>query len=588
MKFNGYNEKMYNKLKKNFLKKNNVKYTEYINWRFLTLCMFIFLSFFVLTTRIIFLQLINNENLIYASDRRTLRIEPLMNTRGIITDRIGHPLAVTVPVRAVYVDPRMIINKKDIIKHPRWIALSTILSTPLTKIIAHINAAKNSKFTYLARQITIETGDYIKQLKLPGIFLLKESKRYYPSGKISAQLIGMTNIDGDGIEGVEKSFNVSLKGKSGTRKIRKDKNGHVVENIHLVEKFASTNLTLSIDEKLQNIVYDELAKSVSKNHADSGTAVLIHINTGEILAMANAPSYNPNNKKHIIKENIRNRAITDMFEPGSTIKPIVIMEGLKLNVININSNIQTEPYFIGKHIIQDISYHKNLSISGILKTSSNVGVSKIASLIPISKLINSYMQFGLGKPTSLGLIGEKSGLFPKKKTWSNLERVNFSFGYGLMTTPLQLARMYATIGSYGIYRPLSITKVNHEINGKKIFPKQYVKNVIHMMEDVAKTGGSGEKAQVKGYRVAVKTGTTKKVGNHGVYVKKYISYIAGIAPASHPEFSLVIMIDNPKMGKYYGGTISAPVFSKIMKSILKEMHIKPDDLSIQEKINEKK
>ncbi|QCI17622.1 peptidoglycan glycosyltransferase FtsI [Buchnera aphidicola (Acyrthosiphon lactucae)] len=566
---------MYNKEKINFLKEKKINY---INWRFFILYSFICLSLLILTLRVIFLQIIHSHSLIIEGDRRTLRIQSLLSTRGIINDREGYPLAVTVSVNAICADPSVIINTKNIKNNERWKALSEALSIPLKEIFLHIDSYKKSKFIYLARQISPEISEYIKNLQLPGIFLLEESKRYYPFGKITAQLIGITNIDGMGIEGIEKSFNTLLTGKPGKRKIRKDNKGQIIENISLINKSSSNNLTLSIDTKLQTIVYHELNKAVEQNKADSGTAILVDIKTGEVLAMANSPAYNPNNIQYVIKENIRNRAITDIFEPGSTVKPIVIMEALKLGIIQENSIINTKPFFIKRHQIKDVSYHEKLTITGILQKSSNVGVSKIALSIPILKLLDSYIKFGLGKPTQLGLIGENSGFFPKKKNWSDLDKATFSFGYGLMVTPLQLARLYATIGSYGIYRPLSIIKINNPVYEKRIFPKKYVKKVINMMENVAKPGGGGIQAAVKGYRIAIKTGTAKKVGIHGRYIKKYIAYTAGIAPASNPKFSLIIVIDNPKGKKYYGGAVSAPVFSSIMKSTLKTMNIKPDNL----------
>ncbi|WAI18645.1 MAG: peptidoglycan glycosyltransferase FtsI [Buchnera aphidicola (Acyrthosiphon caraganae)] len=572
-------KKTYKKEQNNFFNEKKTKKTNYINWRFFVLYSFVFLSLLILTLRVIFLQIINPNPLIIEGDHRTLRVQSFLDTRGIINDRAGYPLAVTVSVNAICADPSVILNTKNIKNNKHWKDLSKTLSIPLKEFFFRIDAYKKSQFIYLARQISPEIAKYIKKLQLPGIFLLEESKRYYPFGKISAQLIGITNIDGIGIEGIEKSFNTFLTGKPGKRKIRKDNKGKIIENISLVNKSSSNNLTLSIDTKLQTIVYHKLNEAVEKNKADSGTAILIDIKTGEVLAMANSPTYNPNNTRYMIKKNVRNRAITDIFEPGSTVKPIVIMEALKLGIIQENSVINTKPFLVAKHQIKDVSYHDKLTITGILKKSSNVGVSRIALSMPFSKLLDSYIKFGLGQPTQLGLIGEKSGFFPTKKKWSDLDKATFSFGYGLMVTPLQLARLYATIGSYGIYRPLSIIKINSPVYGKRIFPKKYVQKVIHMMESVAKPGGGGIRAAVKGYRVAIKTGTAKKVGIHGYYIKKYTAYTAGIAPASNPRFSLIIVIDNPKGKKYYGGAISAPVFSNIMKLILKKMNIKPDDLS---------
>ncbi|QNS01933.1 MAG: peptidoglycan glycosyltransferase FtsI [Buchnera aphidicola (Pentalonia nigronervosa)] len=545
--------------------------------RFFTLSLFIFLYLLILTIRIIFLQVIHSDYLIHEGDRRTLRIQPLFVTRGTINDRNGQILAITLPVNAICLNPTKILNKNNIRYDQKWKDLSKILSISLENIIFRINAHPKSKFIYLARHISPEKSENIKKLQLPEIFLLAESKRYYPSGRITAQLIGLTNIDGKGIDGIEKSFNKILTGKPGKRQIRKNNKGQIIENISLVHQSSSKNIILSIDQTLQKITYKKLSQAVKKYRADSGTAILINIKTGEILAMVNSPSYNPNNVKYAIAKNMRNRAVTDMFEPGSTVKPIVIMEALRLGVIKENSIINTQPYFIKKHIIKDVSYNKQLSITGILQKSSNVGISKIALSIPTKKLINSYLKFGLGRSTKLGLVGEKNGFFPKKTVLSDLEKATFSFGYGLMVTPLQLARLYAVIGSYGIYRPLSIKKINTKtVYGTRIFPKKYIETIIHMMESVAQVGGSGALAAVKGYHIAVKTGTVKKVGKHGLYIQKYVAYTAGIAPSRYPKFSLIVMIDNPRGKKYYGGIVSAPVFSDIMNLVLHNMKIPTD------------
>lgn len=569
---------MYTKKNIKLFKEKKIRKKNYINWRFLTLCIIIFSFLIILTLRIIFLQFIDAKKLSYEGDRRTLRIQPVINTRGIINDRLGYPLAVTVPVKAVFIDPSMIKNDIDITNNVRWKALSKALSVPLKKIIFHINFHKNLKFIYLARQITPELGEYIKALKLPGIYLTEEAKRYYPSGKIAAQLIGFNNIDDEGIEGIEKSFDTYLTGKPGKRKIRKDNQGNVVENESLINKYNSKNLILSINKDLQSITYQQLYEGVNQNKADFGIAVLIDIKTGEILSMATSPAYNPNEKQYIVSKNFRNRAISDVFEPGSTVKPIVIMEALKKGLITQNSIINTKPFFINKHQIKDVSYHNQLNITGILQKSSNVGVSKIALSMDSKDLINTYLKFGLGERTNLGLIGENKGFLPKNKVLSTLEKATFSFGYGLMVTPLQLARLYTTIGSYGIYRPLSIVKINHPLYEKRIFPQEYVKKVLNMMEKTIQPNISDDLSETKKYRIAIKTGTAKKVGSHGYYIKKYIAYTAGVAPARNPKFSLIIIVDNPKGNKYYGGAVSAPIFNKIMTLVLKKMKIEPDSL----------
>jgi len=322
---------------------------------------------------------------------------------------------------------------------------------------------------------------------------------------------------------------------------------------------------------------------VAFNKAESGSAVLVDVSTGEVLAMASSPSYNPNNFAGTAKDAMRNRSITDVFEPGSTVKPMVVMTALQRGIVNENTVLNTVPYRINGHEIKDVARYSELTLTGVLQKSSNVGVSKLALAMPSSALVETYSRFGLGKATNLGLVGERSGLYPQKQRWSDIERATFSFGYGLMVTPLQLARVYATIGSYGVYRPLSITKVDPPVPGERIFPESIVRTVVHMMESVALPGGGGVKAAIKGYRIAIKTGTAKKVGPDGRYINKYIAYTAGVAPASNPRFALVVVINDPQAGKYYGGAVSAPVFGAIMGGVLRTMNIEPDALTTGEK-----
>lgn len=449
---------------------------------------------------------------------------------------------------------------------------------PLKEILYKIKYFKNDRFTYLAKKVSQNIGKRIKKLNFPGIYVTKDFQRYYPFGTLTSQLIGFTNIDGIGIEGVEKSFNNTLAGTPEKRKIRTDKFGNVIENITLIKKNAPHDINLSIDIRLQEVICRELNHAVDLNKAKSGTAILINIKTGEILAIANSPTYNPNNLKNVSMELIRNKAVTDVFEPGSTVKPMIIMKALQKKIITPKSVINTTPFIINKHIIQDVSYHKELSITDILKKSSNIGVSKLALLMSESELTDIYSKFGLGKSTNSGLIGETNGIYPKKKNWTNLDKATFSFGYGLMATPLQLVNVYTTIGRYGLYKPLSIIKVESETKGIQIFSKSLVKIVLNMLQSVTQPGGVGEKAAIKGYKIAVKTGTAKKTNSQGKYIDRYVAYTIGIAPISNPKLSLIIIINDPRAGKYYGGAISAPVFHSIMSFALKTKHIKPDNL----------
>lgn len=548
----------------------------FVSWRFILLYGCILLALLGLMLRIAYLQVINPEYLVKEGNLRSLRVQSVLSARGMISDRAGRPLAVSVPVNAIWADPKELNTRADITLDVRWKALSNALNIPPDQLINRIHVNPKGRFVYLARQVNPEVSKYIYNLRLPGIFLRQESRRYYPAGQITSHIIGMTNIDGQGIEGIEKSFDRWLTGQPGARTVRKNRYGLVIEDVSSVDSQAAHNLILSIDERLQALVYRELSNAVSCNKAQSGTSVLIDVDTGEVLAMANSPSYNPNNKVDMLQETIRNRAITDVFEPGSTVKPMVIIAALQLGIVKENSLLNTLPYSIHGHNIKDVARYEELSITGILQKSSNVGVSKLALAMPSSVLMDTYSRFGLGKATNLGLVGESSGIYPLRQRWSDIERATFSFGYGLMVTPLQLARVYATIGSLGVYRPLSITKVDLPIAGKRIVPASVVRTVVHMMESVALPGGGGVKAAIKGYRIAIKTGTAKKVGPDGKYMNRYIAYAAGIAPASKPRFALVVIINDPQGGKYYGGDIAAPVFGGIMGNVLRAMNVHPD------------
>ncbi|KAA5929778.1 peptidoglycan glycosyltransferase FtsI [Pantoea sp. Bo_2] len=558
----------------------------FVSWRFALLCGCILLALGGLLSRVAWLQVINPGKLVKEGDLRSLRVQAVPTSRGMISDRAGRPLAVSVPVNAIWADPKELHAGGGVTLDSRWKALSDALSIPLDQLAARVNANPKGRFVYLARQVNPAIGEYVKKLKLPGIHLREESRRYYPAGQVTSHLIGFTNIDGQGIEGIEKSFDKWLTGSPGERTVRKDRYGRVIEDISSVDSRAAHNLTLSIDERLQALVYRELNNAVAFNKAESGTAVLVDVNTGEVLAMANSPAYNPNNLSNTSKDLMRNRAITDIFEPGSTVKPMVVMTALQRGVVRENSVLNTVPYRVNGHEIKDVARYNELTLTGVLQKSSNVGVSRLALAMPSSALVETYARFGLGKPTNLGLVGESSGLYPKKQRWSDIERATFSFGYGLMVTPLQLARVYATIGSYGINRPLSITKVDPPVAGQRVFDESLVKTVMHMMESVALPGGGGVKAAIKGYRIAIKTGTAKKVGPDGRYVNKYIAYTAGVAPASHPRFALVVVINDPQAGKYYGGAVSAPVFGAIMGGVLRTMNIEPDALPTTNDRNE--
>lgn len=451
----------------------------------------------------------------------------------------------------------------------------------------------NERFVYVARHLEEEIADYIKKLRIVGIVVKVEPRSVYPLAEITAQLVGYTNKEGVGRDtrqgiplaeqdngaGIEYSFNDMLMGKDGKKVVRRDRNRNVVGLLQEQKAFDPNDLELSIDAELQSMAYEEIKRAVAENKAESGTAVLVDIQTGEILAMANAPSFNPNdpNRKGFATAAARNRAITDTFEPGSTVKPLVVLTALDEKVTYKDEIINTRPFTVGGHTIKDVAPRESLSLTGILQKSSNIGVSRLALRMSPEVLVGTYKKVGFGKETGLGLGGEARGSSGDRKRWAENEKATISYGYGLSVTPVQLARAYATLGSFGIYRPLSITKVDPPVIGERVLPEKTTRDVVKMMESVAQPGEGGARAMVDGYRVAVKTGTARKLEN-GKYVEKYLAYTAGIAPASDPRYALVVLINEPKAGNYYGGAVSAPLFSKIMGYTLKSQNVRPDNL----------
>ncbi|MCW9717805.1 peptidoglycan glycosyltransferase FtsI [Avibacterium sp. 21-599] len=531
-----------------------------------------------LIARAAYVQVVNADPLADEADKRSVRTQQVLSVRGSILDRNGQLLSVSVPMYSVVADAKFVFEENSLQDKDRWQALAKALGVSYSHLIKRVEKDPSSRFVYLSRQVSPTVADYVKQLKIKGVVLKTEARRFYPRVEETAHLIGYTNIDGEGIEGIEKSFNALLVGKSGSRTYRKDKFGHVVEDIADVKKYDAHDVTLSIDEKLQSMVYREIKKAVAENKAESGTAVLVDIRTGEVLAMVNSPSYNPNNRVGVKADLMRNRAITDTFEPGSTVKPFVVLTALQNGVVGRNEVINTGPLVLNGHEVKDVAPRDRQTLDEILENSSNRGVSRLALRMPPSALMETYQNAGLGKPTELGLIGEQSGILnANRKRWADIERANVAYGYGINATPLQIARAYVTLGSFGIYRPLSITKVDPPVIGQRVFSEKITREVVNMMEKVAI---KNKRAMVEGYRVGIKTGTAKKL-EKGRYVDKYIAYTAGIAPISDPRYALIVLINEPKAGQYYGGAVSAPLFSNIMGYALRMNNVTPDGIAQQ-------
>ncbi|MCW8332708.1 peptidoglycan glycosyltransferase FtsI [Vibrio sp. SCSIO 43135] len=549
-----------------------------IRWRFHLVLFFLFLAFATLVARIGYIQVIEPDNLIRQGDLRSIRAKTLHSARGIISDRNGEPLAVSVPVEAVWADPATIFKENSLEDRDRWYALADVLGLERDALVERIENNSKRRFIYLQRQVSPAMANYIRELKLKGVGLKSESRRYYPAGEVSAHIIGVTGIDGHGLEGVERSYDKWLTGEAGKRIIRKDRYGRVVENISLEEREEGKPLELTIDQRLQAIAFRAIKQAVADFRATSGSAVLLDVKTGAVLAMVNAPSYNPNNRSDLQSFKMRNRVITDAFEPGSTVKPFVVLAALENGVVDEDTVIDTGNGImqIGGSRVRDTSKVGKADLTTILKKSSNIGVAKMALDMPLEALLGMYSSVGFGEVSGLNLVGETTGIFPNRRRWSKFEIATLAFGYGLTITPLQLAHAYATLGNYGKYQPVHIIENNQQDLSRQVIDHNIAKQVLEMLETVTQPGGTATKAAVPGYRVAAKTGTSRKAIAGG-YGDEYFAYTAGVAPASNPRVALVVVVNEPQGDNYYGGSVAGPVFSEIMKGALQIMNIAPDE-----------
>ncbi|MDK2668409.1 penicillin-binding transpeptidase domain-containing protein [Vibrio vulnificus] len=553
-----------------------------IRWRFHLVLGFVFLAFAALVVRLAFIQVIEPDNLIREGDLRSIRVKALPSARGIISDRNGEPLAVSVPVEAVWADPVTIFKEKALDNKQRWYALADVLGLQREELIERIERNENRCFIYLQRQVSPAMANYIRELKIPGVGLKSESRRYYPAGEVSAHLVGVTGIDGHGLEGVERSYDNWLTGEAGKQTIRKDRYGRVVENIAYEDRQEGKSLELTIDQRLQAIAYRAIKQAVADHRATSGSAVMLDVKTGAVLAMVNAPSYNPNNRSDWQSYKMRNRIITDSLEPGSTVKPFVILAALENGVATKDTVIDTGNGIlqVGGSRVRDTSKVGKADLTEILKKSSNIGVTKLSMEMPVEAILGMYNSVGLGEPSGLNLVGEVTGIFPTRSRWSPIERATLSFGYGLSITPIQLAHAYATLGNEGMYEPIHIIKSNDRDMAKQVVSKQHAREVLNMLETVTQKGGSARRAAVPGYRVGAKTGTSRKA-TAGGYSDEYITYTAGIAPVSDPRIALVVVVNEPQGDDYYGGSVASPVFSEIMKGALQILNVAPDENAFQ-------
>ena len=544
-------------------------------WRYYLVLAIVALIYVGLLARMAYIQIIEPDMLKKQGDLRSLRIAKNTVQRGSILDRNGAELAISVPVETVWADPKIILESNALALTKHWQALADVLKQDIKKLTARVAKNPQKRFVYIERKISPAVANYIKELKIPGIHLRKESKRFYPSGEISAHLIGFTNVDDKGIEGIERIYDEVLTGSGGAKRFRKDAKGRKIEIISVEEAEQAQDITLTIDQRIQAIAYKELKGAVQAFKASSGSVVVANVHTGEILALTNSPSYNPNNRRNTAIHRFRNRAITDIYEPGSTMKPLTALTALEFGSVQAKTLLNTSPGWmrLGGRRVSDPINRGTLSIEDILITSSNMGTAKLALSVPKSYLLDKFFDAGFAETTGTDLVGESSGMMHDRNRWSAFELATLSFGYGLAITPMQLTRFYSALANGGIKRELSIVKSATQEEGERIFSKQNSLAIVDMLEAVVDE--HVPKAKIKGYRIGGKTGTSFKAVAGG-YGNDYVGLFAGIAPISKPEIVVVVVINDPAGDLYHGGEVAAPVFSRVMKGALQVLNIAPD------------
>ena len=526
-----------------------------------------------LVVRAVDLQVVRKDFYQQQGDARYLRDIPIPVSRGTIFDRNGEPLAVSTPVESIWANPPVLLAHAD-----RIAELAHATGLDETSLEQKLAQYSDKEFFYVKRQMNPDDAQAVLALNIPGVASQREFRRYYPSGEVIAHVLGFTNIDDSGQEGLELAFNDWLAGKPGVKRVMRDRLGHDVENVELVrEAKPGRDLTISIDRRIQYLAYRELKAALQDHHATSGSMVVLDVPTGEILAMVNQPSFNPNSRTNVDASYRRNRAVTDVVEPGSTMKAFTISAALESGKWKPHTPVDTNPgwMMLYGHRISDVENHGLLDVTGVITHSSNVGAAKIAATMSKEHMYDVYHRFGLGELTGSGFPGESPGYLPISTAWGPVEQATIAYGYGLNMTPLQLAQGYAAIADDGRLRAPTFVKGAKQPDHAVIDPA-IAASMRAMLETVVSSQGSGLKAAITNYRVAGKTGTAR-IAAGGGYEKKYVSLFAGMVPAESPRLVGVVVIHNPQ-GAYYGGLVSAPVFSKVMGGALRLLDVPPDNV----------
>jgi len=528
--------------------------------------------------RAVDLQVLNKEFLQNHGDARALRVVKIPAHRGMITDRNDESLAISTPVNSIWAVPRKVMAADAKLDQ-----LAEYLHMDEKELSSMLKDRIGRQFVYLKRHVAPALAEQVMLLDIPGISLQREYRRYYPAGEVTSHVLGFTNIDDSGQEGMELAYDSWLKGSPGSKRVLKDRLGRIIENIEsITTPDPGNHLVLAIDRRVQYLAYRELKSAVNHHKARAGTLVMLDVKTGEIIAMVGQPSYNPNNRTGLKSGHYRNRALTDVFEPGSTLKPFTIATALESGLYDLKSTIDTHPGFfkVGDHTIRDHRDYGVIDLATVIKKSSNIGASKIALSLEPLDFWSTLTKVGFGQATGSGFPGESSGYLNPYNNWSEVEQATMSFGYGISTTALQLAQAYMPFATDGMMLPVSFLKVTEPVAASRVFSAGVARQVRTMLESVVQKGGTGNRAFIEGYRVAGKTGTVHKTIVGGYSEDRYLSLFAGMAPASNPRLIAVVIIDEPKGDQYYGGLVAAPVFSNVMAGALRLLDIPPDNLPV--------
>jgi cell division protein FtsI (penicillin-binding protein 3) len=530
-----------------------------------------------LEARLFYLQLIDRDFLSAQGDDRHLRTVQISAHRGPIVDRNGEPLAVSTPVDTIWANPKELMPAIE-----RVAELADVLEVEQDWLVRRVTSNLDKDFVYLRRHLRPDHAARALQLGLPGVGTLREYRRYYPGGEVTGHLLGFTNIDDQGQEGIELAYDYWLRGETGSKRVVQDRLGRVIEDVELIAAARpGRTLRSSLDLRVQYLAYRELKRAVTESNALSGSVVILDVQTGEVLAMVNQPSFNPNDRSQLDVARYRNRAVTDIFEPGSSFKPLVVAAALETGRYEPGSTIDTSPGYLrvgGKIITQDSNDLGRIDLATILARSSNVGVGKLALDLEQRQLWGVLTAFGIGRLTESGFPGESAGVLNDPEFWRPVGQATLAYGYGLSVTALQLAQAYATIAAQGIERPVSLLAVDAAPEGRRVVSAATANAVKNMLETVVSPRGTGLRAAIPNYRVAGKTGTAWKSGVGGYSKDRYLAVFAGLAPVSDPKLVAVVVIDEPRGEDYYGGEVAAPVFSSIVSGALRLLAVAPDAL----------